>query len=57
MPGFEVIDNLEKKAVNKVFSEGAVFFAHGFQKLRKNIMYVSSKATQEKKWDRNTLLP
>ena len=35
MPGFEVIDNLEKKAVNKVFSEGAVFFAHGFQKLRK----------------------
>ena len=35
MPGFEVINNLEKKAVNKVFSEGAVFFAHGFQKLRK----------------------
>ena len=35
MPGFEVINYLEKKAVNKVFSEGAVFFAHGFQKLRK----------------------
>ena len=25
----------EKKAVNKIFSEGAVFFAHGFTKLRK----------------------
>tara|TARA_X000000950_G_scaffold288665_1_gene406621 strand:- start:1065 stop:2204 length:1140 start_codon:yes stop_codon:yes gene_type:complete len=35
MPGFEIIDNLEKKAVNKIFSEGAVFFAHGFTKLRK----------------------
>ncbi len=35
MPGFELIDNLEKKAVNKIFSEGAVFFAHGFEKLRK----------------------
>ncbi len=35
MPGFELINNLEKKAVNKIFSEGAVFFAHGFNKLRK----------------------
>lgn len=35
MPGFEIINNLEKKAVNKVFEEGAVFFAHGFQKFRK----------------------
>lgn len=35
MPGFEIIDHLEKKAVNEVFSEGAVFFAHGFQKFRK----------------------
>ena len=35
MPGFEIINNLEKKAVNSIFSEGAVFFAHGFKKLRK----------------------
>ena len=35
MPGFELINYKEKQAVNKLFKEGAVFFAHGFQKLRK----------------------
>ena len=35
MPGYEIINNKEKKAVNKIFEEGGVFFAHGFEKLRK----------------------
>ena len=29
MPGFELIDKKEKKAVNKIFEEGGVLFAHG----------------------------
>ena len=36
MPGFEIIGKEEKRAVNKVFSEGGVLFAHGFEALRKN---------------------
>jgi 8-amino-3,8-dideoxy-alpha-D-manno-octulosonate transaminase len=35
MPGFEVIDKKEKAAVNQIFDEGGVLFAHGFQKKRK----------------------
>jgi 8-amino-3,8-dideoxy-alpha-D-manno-octulosonate transaminase len=35
MPGFELINKLERQAVNKVFSEGGVLFAHGFKKFRK----------------------
>ena len=35
MPGFEVIDEKEKKAISRIFDEGKVFFAHGFDKKRK----------------------
>jgi 8-amino-3,8-dideoxy-alpha-D-manno-octulosonate transaminase len=35
MPGFEIIDKKEKIAVNQIFDEGGVLFAHGFQKYRK----------------------
>ena len=35
MPGYELIDSSEKKAVKKIFDEGAIFFAHGFDKIRK----------------------
>ena len=35
MPGFERIDNNELSLVTKVFQEGGVLFAHGFEKLRK----------------------
>ena len=35
MPGFEIIDKKEKKAVNKIFEEGGILFAHGFDKIRK----------------------
>ena len=36
MPGFEVIDEKEKKAISNIFDEGKVFFAHGFDKKRKH---------------------
>ena len=36
MPGFEIIDKEEKQAINKIFDEGGVLFAHGFESLRKN---------------------
>ena len=35
MPGFEIIDKKEFLAVKKIFEEGGVLFAHGFDKLRK----------------------
>tara|TARA_Y100000996_G_C22532057_1_gene646888 strand:+ start:221 stop:1354 length:1134 start_codon:yes stop_codon:yes gene_type:complete len=36
MPGFEIIDKREKKAVTNLFDkEGGVLFAHGYEKLRK----------------------
>ena len=36
MPGFEIIDNKEKKAVNRLFDESAILMAHGFENIRKN---------------------
>ena len=36
MPGFELIDKEELKAVNSIFKDGGVLFAHGFEKIRKN---------------------
>lgn len=36
MPGYELIDNLERKAVNQLFLDGGVLFAHGFDNIRKN---------------------
>ncbi len=36
MPGFERIDNKEKESVSKIFDDGGVLFAHGFDKIRKN---------------------
>ena len=35
MPGFEIIDKKEKLAVSKIFEEGGILFAHGFDKFRK----------------------
>ena len=35
MPGFELIDHKEQKAVNQLFKEGGILFAHGFDNLRK----------------------
>lgn len=36
MPGFELIDKKEITAVNSIFKNGGVLFAHGFEKIRKN---------------------
>jgi 8-amino-3,8-dideoxy-alpha-D-manno-octulosonate transaminase len=36
MPGYELIDSLEKKALLDIFKQGTIFFAHGFDKVRKN---------------------
>ncbi len=35
MPGFEIINIKEKKAVSNLFDEGGILFAHGFENLRK----------------------
>ena len=35
MPGFELIGKQEELAVQKVFEEGGILFAHGFDALRK----------------------
>ena len=35
MPGFELIGKKEKQAVERVFREGGVLFAHGFESIRK----------------------
>ena len=35
MPGFELINKKEKNAVNTLFAEGGILFAHGFDNLRK----------------------
>jgi len=36
MPGFELIDKKEQEAVNQIFNDGGILFAHGFDGLRKN---------------------
>ena len=36
MPGFEWIDDKELKATTKIFKEGGILMAHGFDNLRKN---------------------
>ena len=35
MPGFELIGKEEQIAVQEVFEEGGILFAHGFDALRK----------------------
>ena len=46
MPGFELINKKESKAVNSLFeNENGILFSHGFNKLRKKI---SCKRFREK---------
>ena len=40
MPGFELIGEEERKAVNKLFDDGGVLFAHGFDNIRQNRYHV-----------------
>ena len=36
MPGYELIDHKERKAVDKLLRQGGVLLAHGFGNIRKN---------------------
>ena len=36
MPGFEIIGKDEQKAINQLFEDGGILFAHGFDAMRKN---------------------
>lgn len=36
MPGFELVGEEERAAVNKLFDEGGILFAHGFDAMRKH---------------------
>ena len=40
MPGFELIGKEERKAVNELFDDGGVLFAHGFDNMRNNRYHV-----------------
>ena len=40
MPGFELIGEEERKAVNDHFKDGGILFAHGFDKMRYNRYHV-----------------
>ena len=35
MPGYELINYKERNAINKLFDESGILFAHGFDNLRK----------------------
>ena len=36
MPGYELIGKEEQEAVQKIFEEGGILFAHGFDAIRKS---------------------
>ena len=40
MPGFELVGEEERKAVNELFDDGGVLFAHGFDNMRNNRYHV-----------------
>ena len=40
MPGFELIGEEERAAVNKLFDDGGVLFAHGFDNMRNERYHV-----------------
>ena len=35
MPGFEIVNHKERKAVDLLFKESGILMAHGFDKIRK----------------------
>ena len=36
MPGFEIIGKEEQEEINKIFEDGGILFAHGFDNIRNN---------------------
>tara|TARA_B100001093_G_scaffold495138_1_gene539275 strand:- start:1718 stop:2845 length:1128 start_codon:yes stop_codon:yes gene_type:complete len=51
MPGFELIGKEEQKAVNKIFDDGGVLFAHGFDAMRNNFHVREFESMTAKKID------
>lgn len=49
MPGYELIGKEEKKAIDRLFDEGAVLFRHGFD-LRRKHFHVIELQTEFAKW-------
>jgi 8-amino-3,8-dideoxy-alpha-D-manno-octulosonate transaminase len=56
MPGYEIIDNKEKKALESLFKEGGILFAHGFDKLRKKFHVREFEQNSAKKFKSNYVL-
>ena len=56
MPGFEIIDKKEKKAITNLFDEGGILFAHGFESLRKKFHIREFEENFSKEWAVSTLL-
>lgn len=46
MPGFELIGQEERDAVNHIFDNGGIFFAHGFDAMRNGLYNVRSFETE-----------
>ena len=57
MPGFELIGKEEKKGINKLFDEGGVLFAHGFNKKRKKFHVREFEKKLSKKFNSRYSLP
>ena len=56
MPGFEIIDDLEKKAIVKLFDEGGILMAHGFDNVRKHFYVREFEDNFKKKIKTNNAL-
>ena len=57
MPGFELIDKKEKDAVIKIFDQGGILMAHGFDNLRKKFHVRDLKKILKKELTQKTHLP
>lgn len=49
MPGFELVGKEEKKELNRIFEDGSILFAHGFDNLRKRYRVREFEAAFSKK--------
>ena len=57
MPGFELIDKKEKDAVIKIFDQGGILMAHGFDNLRKKFHVRGFEENFKKRINSKTHLP
>ncbi len=56
MPGFEIINDLEKKAIVKLFDDGGILMAHGFDNIRKHFYVREFEDNFKKKIKTNNAL-